>query len=883
MFIFESLFGFFWILILTLIALSSLRRVKKLELKMMDLLARLDTTAPPISPETSSTSEEAIDEPEEHILEPASQAKSPIPEDIKSDSQTADEISIEGKLTSRWLVWLGAATLALGSVFLVKYSVEQGLLKPPVRIALGILVGIGLVFGGEWLRRRPLQKAIASVQPDYIPMALSGAGVCAIYANIFAAQSLYSLISTFWSFVFLAVISVGSVGLSLLQGPFIAALGITGGFLVPALIPSDEPSAWGLFSYIFLITCSGLGIIRYMNWRWLTWITLIGALVWPILWMVKFGTQVTPLPISMYLVVTFVGFYFLNPTPMENERIEFRSSIQLHQFSPGLFPLIASGIGIAFCSFLLTNLVSENVAALVAIAVISLSLMGCAYKDAKLNLFLGLAALLVLSVLVTWDMPLFVDIRPVLVVGNLPSGLEHGPAIPPQLMAFVSTSIIFSVLFGVGSFVGSRNVQHPAFWTSVSAAIPLLVLINAYGKILKFDAHIGWAIASLALAGVYVFATSYVSRSKPERDVSGEMASYAVAAVGALVLALTMSLREAWLSVAISLLVPGIAIIYQQLKLPALRDITSILAGIVIARLALNSNIFDYAIGDIPGINWMLYAYGISAIAFYWSARKYREDIDDRVVGILEAGALIFAVLLVSLEIRHFVNDGPIDVRGYSLFEQSLQSLAWLAGAYGLYKQNANRAGIVQTWGFSLLGGLATVQIIVLQILLFNPLKTGVSVWETPVLNLLFFAYGLPALFALLFFFEARKQKDLIVEKLSGAATLILIFITITLEIRQMFQGEFIKFGPTSNGEWYSYSVAWLVYAGILLALGILKQSKDLRYASLVLVLMTVSKVFLWDMAELEGLYRVGSFFALGGCLIGIGYVYQRFLLKNQT
>jgi uncharacterized membrane protein len=37
-----------------------------------------------------------------------------------------------------------------------------------------------------------------------------------------------------------------------------------------------------------------------------------------------------------------------------------------------------------------------------------------------------------------------------------------------------------------------------------------------------------------------------------------------------------------------------------------------------------------------------------------------------------------------------------------------------------------------------------------------------------------------------------------------------------------------------------------------------------------------VAKVFLSDMAELEGVYRALSFLGLGAALIGIGYAYRR-------
>jgi uncharacterized membrane protein len=41
-------------------------------------------------------------------------------------------------------------------------------------------------------------------------------------------------------------------------------------------------------------------------------------------------------------------------------------------------------------------------------------------------------------------------------------------------------------------------------------------------------------------------------------------------------------------------------------------------------------------------------------------------------------------------------------------------------------------------------------------------------------------------------------------------------------------------------------------------------------------MLVAVFKVFIFDAAGLEGLARIASFFALGICLIGIGWFYSR-------
>ena len=61
---------------------------------------------------------------------------------------------IEALLTLRWGVWLGAAALLFAGVFLVRYAVDEGLLGPATRCVLAALLGVALIAGAEWLKRR---------------------------------------------------------------------------------------------------------------------------------------------------------------------------------------------------------------------------------------------------------------------------------------------------------------------------------------------------------------------------------------------------------------------------------------------------------------------------------------------------------------------------------------------------------------------------------------------------------------------------------------------------------------------------------------------------------------------------------------------------------
>jgi uncharacterized membrane protein len=47
---------------------------------------------------------------------------------------SAQKIGLEERFGTRWVVWVGGVALALGGIFLVRYTIQQGLIGPGVRI-----------------------------------------------------------------------------------------------------------------------------------------------------------------------------------------------------------------------------------------------------------------------------------------------------------------------------------------------------------------------------------------------------------------------------------------------------------------------------------------------------------------------------------------------------------------------------------------------------------------------------------------------------------------------------------------------------------------------------------------------------------------------------
>ena len=73
------------------------------------------------------------------------------------------------------------------------------------------------------------------------------------------------------------------------------------------------------------------------------------------------------------------------------------------------------------------------------------------------------------------------------------------------------------------------------------------------------------------------------------------------------------------------------------------------------------------------------------------------------------------------------------------------------------------------------------------------------------------------------------------------------------------------------------YSAVWALFGAGVFWLGMRRDDALLRWIGLGLLLLTTFKVFLFDMARLSGVIRVGSFVGLGLVLLAIAWVARRF------
>jgi len=121
-------------------------------------------------------------------------------------------------------------------------------------------------------------------------------------------------------------------------------------------------------------------------------------------------------------------------------------------------------------------------------------------------------------------------------------------------------------------------------------------------------------------------------------------------------------------------------------------------------------------------------------------------------------------------------------------------------------------------------------------------------------------------------------------QALAAASVLIvnsLILLAIGAEIHSYWwhlrwHGNMTAFYDYRIHAQFTYSAFFMLFGAALLAVGFWRRSAFLRWQALVLLAVTIGKVFLVDMSALSQGLRILSFLGLGVLLLAVSFVYQR-------
>lgn len=761
---------------------------------------------------------------------------------------------LETLLTARWGVWLGAATLLLAGVFLVRYAVEEGWLGPAVRCVGLALLGAGLIGLGFRTARRPITTLRFA---DQTPAALAAGGVVMLFGAAYAAGVLYALVSPMAAFILMGAASLAGLVVALRLGPLVAAIGIAGAFVTPLLVETDTPSWPGLFLYLLFVAAASLATVRYTAWVWLGWATTIAGAAWVLL-----AALTVPQDAEWAAALFVPALVALHLALLPGAALDGLIGRRL-----AWVPVLAVGTAGLLLAFADPDWITRTGLLLL----VPVTLAAAAWNERLIGVP-WVAAALFLALMAFWGLPAWSPTGEAIGLGDgRVLAILPGDWTPAVLRPFLSVLAGVSLLFALAGLAGLWRLRRGVGWASLTAAVPVLALALGFARVRQFQPDAAWAAAALAVAAGLVGASALAVRSGLGVQAAGVLAA---GATGGLALGCAMLLSAQWLTIALVLLVPALVWIEAAADLPPLRRVALVVAGVALIRLLLNAEVLDYVIGQPALLNGRALAYAVAAVAFWFSAGLARRRADDRLVAVLEVGCAAFVTALVTLEIRQWSTNGEPGRAVFSFGEAGLQvsALAVLACITLWLDEKRERAALRWSWmvqgTLALAGGCLLIAI--------NPLLAPFTIEGRPVVDALLTAYAVPALLAVWAARRVRAWSPL--DRVLVTYALVAAFTWVTLEVRHIAHpGTMDLFDvPILAWELWAWSGAWMAIAVALMLAGLLAGLRALRLAALAVMALVIVKVFLVDMAGLTGLWRVLSFLGLGLTLIGLGRLYGR-------
>lgn len=820
----------------------------------------------PVTPEPATAA--ATVTPAGESARPPRAPRPPAPPRPKSGK------GFEEQFGTRWVVWVGGLALALGGIFLVRASIDAGLIGPGARVFLGGLLAAVLVAGGEWMRRKENKSSVAGVASAHIPSILTAAGTTVAYATVYAAYALYGFLSPAAAFIALGLVALATLAAALLHGPILAGLGLVGAYVAPMLVSSDAPNYWALYIYLAVVTAAAFALARARLWRWLA----ITAVAFSVFWMLPGIDDFLRDSLMPHVFYGVVGYALAAALIVSG--LLYGPAAQ-----PGKVDGISSGALAGYLLAVAFLVVARNheAPALYAFAFLCAATIAIAWRTESATAAVPAAAILSGLVLAQWAVELRIEsplAPPGPVAGNIPE-------LPRAAFgAHLWLGALLAAAFGASGFLAqerTKSAMQSILWAAAAVIAPIAIMAALYYRIAVWERSVPFAGIAVLLAAAFAYATEILSRREAGPGAASAAAIFAAGAIISLALALTFALEKGWLTVSLALMTAGIAYVESKRGLPFLRWLAAAACVLVAVRVAYEPRIVGNDLGVTPIFNWLLWGYGVPAVSFWvagWLLRKRKDDLPSRLADSL---AIVFTALFFSLQIRHYINGGDIYRNAVPLAELALHVIVGLAMTIGLERTRVVTKNIVHDLGARLMAALSFFGIYFGLLLFENPFWTGGQVQGSRYINLVTLGYLAPAILTGILAVVYQKTRNERWRAFAGVTAVVLAMAYLTLQVRFIFQGPRLDGFGASDAELYTYSAVWLVFSVLLLLIGIVRQSQAIRLASAAVLLVTIAKVFFIDLAGLTGVWRALSFIGLGAVLVGIGLLYQRLLFPKKT
>ncbi len=773
-----------------------------------------------------------------------------------------------------WLYILGALTLALSGVYLVRWGIENGFFPPILRVLSAYLLGGGLIYGAERLRARFGDEKGSSL--EYLPSSVAAAGLSVLYAASFGAHQLYGLIGSSTSFVLMFGIALFAIAMGLRFGLLLSALGVMGAYVVPFMVGGGGGREYFLFAYSILIMAVAMVVDSFRRSAWLSVFAMALSMAFSLYIYLQASAI---LEFNLGFVLYGAAFLVAGATiPMRRLVPDWGGVDLLQIFTGGAkarpeFPTILAGQGMlgAVLVALFCFGQSWQVFFWFHIWYFFIVSMLAFYWLGQCSALQDLPLLPVLAFLVV-----FMMVAPVVLLDGAQGSAAVSEVMILERRLWVVT--LMGLIIGLSSAIATFTFErHQSIYGFAAVAYPLFISIVFELNWPNYGAQSGALLPMRVLLLAYaLLIVAIYWRKLGQKSILTELA-----VMGAFLGVSLMALRELDIDGFVYLIFAQLALAiwlsfrFEWIWVKRLGQIYTILVALFISgelvfaffNMRVQESILRFVIDDLGHALLLLFG-------FYAMMRFALQKDDPKLSHLFEGYLLAFVPMAIIVVATYLAASLGID-------EEYIR-VSWLALMLGFMalgmKKRMEAGGLTAKFRMVFLWiylGLALILAFVAMFIL-NPIwMNGDHIQGWPIFNSLLFAYA-PIL--LMIYYVWRFVKFPRKENLPIKWVLIALGVGLGLElVRQFWQGANIYIGRSNPmGETVSYTVILLAAIAMAMYFSLRDHSKFWRNAAIALLIATALKVYFIDLTHTAGIARVLVLFVFGAVLLAFNFVDQK-------
>jgi hypothetical protein len=891
---------------------------------------------------------------------PATSKPAPIP-----PPKPAPAINWEQFMGVKLFAWLGGLALFLGVAFFIKYSFDDNLVSPELRMAAGFITGLGLLTGGVAMSRKNYSA---------LSQTLCATGVVILYAVTFACYALYhfAFFGPTTTFLLMALVTTAAFFLAVRLGALVVAiLGMLGGFLTPVLLSTGQDNPLGLFGYLAILDAGLIVIALHRRWFFLAPLAAIGTAIMQLGWLNKFfvagnyfvGDRIfTALGIlSGFTALFLAGMFWAG------------RGKKLNWWLAGALLGVATA-SLSFTAWFLTfaPLAQRSWLMFGFVFLIDLAVAALAWLDDEAANAQPVFGLAVFGLITEWTtnsldsgmlnsalafyfiFAVFHSVFPVLLQRRRAASrpLWGSRVFPSLSLALVLLPVfqLTDVSFVVWPFVLLVDVLAIALAVATLSLWPVLIVLvltlAVLGELIcKIPADLTGLPESFFLLGafsiIFVGVGAWLARKfKPDvlangvkltgdftapANVAAQLPAFATILPFLLLIMATQRLPLANPSPVFGLALLLIGLLLGVTRFFSLDWLPAVgLVCVTALECEWHFSHFATASAIVPLICYLVFL-GVFAMFPFLFLKKFSDTIVPWATAAMAGVPQFFLIhrlvaatwpndfmglLPAAFAIPPLVSFAVVRKKIPAEGRARLAQLAWFVGVALffitlIFPTQFHRQWLTVGWalegaallwlfhrvphlGLRLTGvGLLVAAFIRLAlnpaVLAYHPRS------ETPIFNWYFYAYGIVTVCLFVGAKLLAPPRNLVLGSntppiLAGFGV-VLAFLLLNIEIADFFSAPgstlTFEFGGNFARE-MTYTIAWALFALVLLVAGIWKKIPATRYAAMGLLCVTLLKLFFHDLAQLNQLYRIGAFVGVAVIAMLASFAYQKFFATGS-